>query len=659
MFESIKNFKFSLKYKIAFLFILLVIVMMAVVTYIYTIRELNLRVEQVKLRMERLANNIATIRSVESEDWSMYQTYIDNQIKLNPDIVYIAIFDELDELKVHAINFDWVDVDTSRSHSRLEQQQIVLRLDQRQIAPESQKDMESKSVNIIIGDQNLGTVKVGFSLVQLNDEMSNNLSRNLKLAIIFILLTMIVSYFISYRIVTPLGRLTSAMLKISQGDLRQELHIKSHDEIGEMAETFNYMTKGLQEKELIENFGRELGFTIELEKITSLITNRISQALNATQGFLFLRTKNEHSNFNLVCEYPQPLYEHINISRQQNLCHYFLNNRNPQQIAHMIDQSMLCEQLQSMTWLGTNALIAPIIIKEDVLGIFVLNDKQDHLPYKDGEKNFLGTLINQSALAIESTLLYEELTEQERLKRELEIARMVQLGLLPQENPALPGLDISGICLPAEEIGGDYYDYFFINEHTIGIAIADVTGKGTSAAFYMAVIKGMMLSLATMIASPKELLCALNQRLYGKMDKKVFVTMIYALLNLKKMKLTFARAGHNALIMRKAEKSVVECFTPMGIGLGLDSGQVFENTITEQNINLHSGDTFVFYTDGISEAMNENKEEFGDQRLIEIITKTNHCNASFLQKNIIEEVNKFVKDTPQHDDITMVSVIVT
>ena len=286
-----KNFKISLRLKIASLFLLLVIAMMAAVTYIFTIRELNLRVEQVKLRMERLANNIATIRSVETEDWEMYQSYIDNQLKLNPDIVYVAIFNEQNELKAHSLNMDWLDVGSNQTLTKMEEINIVLRLEQRQLAEESQKDLESKSVNIIIGEKNLGTVKVGFSLVELNDEMRANLYRNLELAIIFVILSIIASYFISQKIVKPLGKLTQAMLKISQGDLNQKIHIDSRDEIGKMAETFNFMTRGVQEKELIENFSRELGFTIELEKIAQLITKRLTQALNARQGVLFLREK--------------------------------------------------------------------------------------------------------------------------------------------------------------------------------------------------------------------------------------------------------------------------------------------------------------------------------------------------------------------------------
>jgi len=656
---NFKDIKISLKLKISSLFILLVIAIMATVTYYFTIRELNLRVQQVKLRMERLANNIATIRSVETEDWDVYQTYLDNQLKLNEDIVYIAIFDEKDELKAHALNSELIDLDYNQTLTKIEREKLVLRLDQRQIVEESQKDMESKSVNIIIGNQNLGTVKVGFSLVELNDAMTNNLNRNLEFAVIFIVLAMIVSYFMSNRIVTPLGKLTSAMLKISQGDLEQEIHIASRDEIGEMAETFNFMTKGLQEKEMIEDFSRELGFTIELKRISDLITRRISVALNANHGFLFLREKNKSANFELISCYPEILKDKISLRRNLHLCQYFLSTPNPQLLSSFANFPELYDQLSKIKKISDKTLVTPIILKKEVVGIFLLTVNNKNVPYKEGEKNFLSTLIGQGGFAIESALLYEELTEQERLKRELEIAHTVQKNLLPRSNPNIPGLDIAGTCIPADEIGGDYYDYFLINDHTVGIAIADVTGKGTSAAFYMAVIKGIMLSLTSVFSSPKQLLRELNKRLYGSMDRKVFITMTYAIVDIKRRRLTFARAGHSALIMRKANNSEVKCFAPLGIGLGLDKGNLFDSTIMEQEIKFEPGDTFVFYTDGISEAMNPYRKEFGEQRLIDLIARLNFQSSFQIQQSIIEAVNDFVRGAPQHDDITMVTVTAT
>jgi sensor histidine kinase regulating citrate/malate metabolism len=210
------HIRFSLKFKVAFFFVFLVIVMMAIVTYIFTIRELKLRQEKETVRIERLAENIATIRSVGTEDWDLYQTVINNQLLLSPDIVYIAIFNEEGELKAHALKNEWIDLGFRTEITQWEEANIVWRLVQRQIAQESQRDLESKSVNIVIGGENAGIVNVGFSLIDLNDEMRTNLHRNLRLGIIFIVLAVVISLLMSYRVVTPLSKLTAAMRNISR-----------------------------------------------------------------------------------------------------------------------------------------------------------------------------------------------------------------------------------------------------------------------------------------------------------------------------------------------------------------------------------------------------------------------------------------------------------
>lgn len=657
MLKPFFNYSFSLKLKIVSLFMLLVVAMMATVTYIFTIREQNMQLKQVEQRMERLAKNIATIRSVETKDWDVYQSYIDNQLLLNSDIVYIAIFDEFDQLKAYSLNTSWVELDESSVSEKWEHAQIIHRLEQRQIAEESLPDFESKSVNIIIGKKNLGTVKVGFSLIELNDSLKHNLQRNLQLALIFIVIAIFISFFMSYTIITPLTKLTNAMYRISHGDLNQEINITSRDEIGEMATTFNFMTRGLREKETIEKFGRELSFTIELDKICRLITEQITQALNANQGAIFLRTKNYDTRFYLVHIYPEHQQENYTFDCHPGLCNYFLKHRKPSVLNHLEDYPEFIRQLEKAVTICEDTIISPIIIKEEVSGLFLLGGQVNNLLYSEREKDFISTLISQASFALENALLYQELTSQEKLKRELEIARTVQQGLLPQQKPEIAGLDIDGICLPATEVGGDYYDYFPINKHTIGIAIADVAGKGTYAAFYMAVVKGIMLSLTPIILSPKRLLAVLNKKLYGNMERSIFITMIYAVFDLQKKVLKFSRAGHNSLIMRDGETSRVECLTPRGIGLGLVKRSVFDRLTVEQSVHFKKGDQFLFYTDGISEAMNNDRDEFTEEKLVEIFANSDHLHAKQIQERIIAAVNDFTQKAPQHDDITMVNVI--
>lgn len=648
------KFKISLQLKIIFAFVLLVILMMAAVTYIFTIRELSLRVEQVKLRMERLANNIATIRTVEANDWNVYQTYIDNQLKLNPDIIYISILDEIGEMKAFALNIDWIEWEPNRRPNRFEQADIIQQLEQRQISSESQRDFESKSVNILVGERNLGTVHVGFSLVDLNDEMQSNLIRNFELGLFFIAVAIVIAFLFSIKVVRPLGRFTTAMQKVAVGDFSQEIPVESRDEIGEMAHTFNSMTRGLREKQFIENFGRDLAFTIELRKITELITRQITQALNAKLGMLFLRDKVRTHEFILVQREPRQNFDMPTLECKSALCKFFLESRAPELLNAFTLFPEFSRKIRSVPVSTNQIVVTPIIVKEQVVGIFVLF-------YQDAEflttdYTFLSTLIGQGGFAIENALLMQELTQQEQMKRELEIARNVQQSLLPQQQLEITGMELDGICIPATEVGGDYYDYFVLDDQKVGIAIADVAGKGTSAAFYMAMVKGSMLSLTRSIESPRALLIELNRQLFGKMDRKVFITMLYAIVDLQKKQCVLARAGHNSLLVKSGNNGKVKRLTPKGIGIGLDAGPVFEKLIEEQRISIGSGDRFVFYTDGISEAMNQQREEFGEERLVALVRHCYQQHVSEARLRIIQEINIFVNDIPQHDDMTMVNL---
>jgi len=248
------------------------------------------------------------------------------------------------------------------------------------------------------------------------------------------------------------------------------------------------------------------------------------------------------------------------------------------------------------------------------------------------------------------------ITERERMQRELEIARNVQMGLLPKKNPIINGFDISGTCQPAKEVGGDYFDFVTLSPTKIGIAIGDVSGKGVPAAIYMTLTKGILQSHADETISPRLVLNKVNKLLYRNMEKNSFVSMFYAVLDTAAKKLTFARAGHNpGIIINQKDGSNQELNTD-GIALGLEEGSVFNKTLKEQTIALKPGDTLIFYTDGFTEAMNQYKEEYGEERFIQLIAENRQLAAQELINVIVSNIKGFAKDMPQHDDMTIVVI---
>jgi sigma-B regulation protein RsbU (phosphoserine phosphatase) len=276
-------------------------------------------------------------------------------------------------------------------------------------------------------------------------------------------------------------------------------------------------------------------------------------------------------------------------------------------------------------------------------------------------KDQLGELaqsFNQMTGSIEGLL--QTAAEKKRLEEELRIARQIQMSLLPRGPIDVPGLSINALCVPAREVGGDYYDFFPLQGDRLGVLIADVSGKGTSAALYMAELKGVVLALSQQYESPRDLLIEVNRIISDNLDSRSFITITYAVIDLTKHTMTYCRAGHTPLIFMGGSESgapQARILTPSGMVLGLrieGAAEKFADLLEEECVDLGVGDVIVLYTDGISEAMNADSDLFGEERLSQIVEEHGHLDSSELRERILREIEAFVGDADQHDDMTMI-----
>jgi serine phosphatase RsbU (regulator of sigma subunit) len=277
-------------------------------------------------------------------------------------------------------------------------------------------------------------------------------------------------------------------------------------------------------------------------------------------------------------------------------------------------------------------------------------------PVKVRSRDQLGELaesFNLMSRGIQDLL--REQAEKERLEEELRIARQIQMSLLPAQGAvSLPGLRIAALCLPAAEVGGDYYDLLPLSPTRMGVLVADVSGKGTSAALYMAELKGLVLSLSRIYDSPRKLLAEANRILSANMDRHSFITMTYAIVDTAARTMRYARAGHNPMIHLEAKTGRTHVLTPPGLGLGIDRGERFEEILEEAEVPLSEGDLFLFFTDGLSEAMNPEAELFGEGRLRTVIEESEGLESEAIKERILEEIRRFVGGAAQNDDMTLV-----
>ncbi|MCF6269903.1 MAG: PP2C family protein-serine/threonine phosphatase [Melioribacteraceae bacterium] len=296
-------------------------------------------------------------------------------------------------------------------------------------------------------------------------------------------------------------------------------------------------------------------------------------------------------------------------------------------------------------------IIAPLKVHNTISG-YLFAAKRQKYKFDRDEIKAIGAFADYAALAIENAKLIKKSLEKERMENELEVARNIQSKLLPDENPSSEHLEVDALFVPAFEVGGDYYDYFKLSEDKLAFVIADVSGKGVSASYIMAEVKGIFEALAQVITNPKELLIKTNDILGGSLDKKSFVTAIYGVIDIKNGILNFARAGHMPLLI--CSEGELKEYLPKGIGLGLNFNKKFNSNIDNMEIKLNNNDIIILYTDGVTESQNVDNVDFGLEKLKSVIEENCNGELSNITKNIFKEVALFSKEKQQHDDLTLV-----
>ncbi|MEM9830132.1 MAG: GAF domain-containing SpoIIE family protein phosphatase [Bacteroidota bacterium] len=298
-----------------------------------------------------------------------------------------------------------------------------------------------------------------------------------------------------------------------------------------------------------------------------------------------------------------------------------------------------------------SVLWVPLVVKNTIVGNLVLV-KEVSDGFNKEMISIITTFASQASISVENFQLMNETLVNERYQEELKIANRVHRSLLPDKPIANDAFDISAFSESADQVGGDYYDQYQIDDHKFIIIIGDVSGKGTSAAFNMSQMKGVFHSLAQLDLPPDKFLAYANSALGRCMEKTSFITASFFVVNTQTRTLSFARAGHTPTLYY-SDKTKQACYLETkGLGLGIIRNDKFDQYIEVSEKHYQRGDIILLYTDGITEATNEENEEFGYDRLKEVITNNANESSGVLQKKLIEELYKFCNHRPLYDDYT-------
>lgn len=305
------------------------------------------------------------------------------------------------------------------------------------------------------------------------------------------------------------------------------------------------------------------------------------------------------------------------------------------------------------TGFATKKIICvPLKTKGKVIGVLEAFNPRNRECFSSDDLSLFEVFANQSAIAIENAKLHRVLLAQEVAQRDLAIAHEIQQNFLPNLKEIPLGIELTARNIPAQAIGGDFYDVIKLDGEKIGILIGDVAGKGVPAALYMVKTISDARFLAFQFPKPGEFLTELNRRLVKDASRGTFTTLLYLVIDTQNLLLSYASAGHHPVLKRSARGSPIESLKqPNGIPIG-----IFEKAdYVEERAEFESGDVFVLYTDGIIEARNPAREEYGIERLKHALRRkvlsSENCST-----HVEEDLKLFVQNAPQHDDMTLIVI---
>jgi phosphoserine phosphatase RsbU/P len=304
-------------------------------------------------------------------------------------------------------------------------------------------------------------------------------------------------------------------------------------------------------------------------------------------------------------------------------------------------------------------IAVPIRFQETILAVLVVANTADGVPFSHTDYAIAQGIAEQAGLAIHNLELIQTQMAKNKIDTDLSLASSIQSMLLPKKMPQLPALDIAALYLPAQKIGGDLYDVFQIDENRFGVAVADVSGKGIPASLLMAICQSNLRHLAKSGISPARVLSDLNAIMREEMRRDMFVTMVYAIVDIAEETLTIARAGHELpLILRRDIKGkfTTEFIQSDGMALGMAKERLFDALIQEKTIPFGKDEILVLYTDGITEEANSQGIQYGSVRLADSLVDLHELLAESINERIFDRVVQFSEGTGQADDVTMLTI---
>jgi phosphoserine phosphatase RsbU/P len=423
---------------------------------------------------------------------------------------------------------------------------------------------------------------------------------------------------------------------------------KTNPTVNQLEQEIVHLKAAVEELSVLNELAIAASSALETNKILDIIVEKSLQAVKAEQGSILLVTERSDKPLQTLIRQDDRSSLPSTYKVGIHITGWVLKNRQPLLIEDLASDKRFHTSEQEKKDIRT-LLSVPIQFQGQLIGLLTVTNKKNQPSFSQDDLRLLSIIAAQSGQIIRNSQLQQDALEKERLAMELATARQIQQALLPAAIPHLPDLEIACYFNPAEEVGGDYFDFFPLTENQLGMVQADVSGHGASAAMIMTMLKGILHSVTKNFLDLPTALSQINQAVQHTAPPETFITMIMLVYDRNDYSLYFSNAGHNPPLLYQKNSNTIRYLELRGCALNCLS----DATYTVSKISLQPEDFMLIYTDGLTEAVNQNSEMFGYDRLKNILTDNHNSSAQDLIDLIRRELADFCGQIRQPDDIAL------
>jgi phosphoserine phosphatase RsbU/P len=401
---------------------------------------------------------------------------------------------------------------------------------------------------------------------------------------------------------------------------------------------------------LLYRLSQTFNSSLDLDEVLNQVMDEVIAAVHAERGFVMLSNQDGQLEFKTARGIDHETIEEPGFQVSRGIIERVARRGQPMLTsdAQVDDRIMMRTSVMSLGL--RSVLCVPLQVKGSTIGVIYVDNRLRAGIFTQADLELLTALASSAAIAIENARLYRVAVEKGRMERELQVAYQVQASLLPANVPQLPGWELAARWKPAREVGGDFYDFIPLAEGALGVVIADVTDKGMPAALFMAFTRSIIRASLDNAVSPFEGIGRANELICAESSYGFFVTLFYARLDSSTGDLVYVNAGHNPPLLRRALDGQLISLTRTGIPLGIEPGSAYE----QDRIRMEPGDFLLLYTDGVTDAVNDQDEAFGINRLEKVVQDCPSCPVNEIVTAIEDALTHHVGSSVPYDDITFV-----